>query len=707
MRMRNLVGLLVLMVMSFSLEAQITKNPTHWNYTSKKISGNDYELIITCTLDEHWHIWSLDPGGDGLLFAPAFKFTKNPDYTLVGSVKESGKRIDREFSGTDGITHSYEKKVTYTQKIKVKKNTVIEGKHDYQVCNESKCLTPEFDVKFKIDIKDLTTSSADTLPPTSVDTLEPTTAVVTPPASTTEDSVTKPIEPSTVKASSPTTSGAVELDDVSKKPLWQILLLAFLAGLAAVTTPCIYSMVPLTVSLFTKQNNDRKNGIRKATFYAFSIVIIFALLGMIITAVWGSDGLYKLSTNWIANLFFFILFVIFGFSFLGAFEIKLPSKWSTAADKKSNASSYFGIFFMALTLVIVSFSCTSAFIGGIAVWASKGGFWGPFLGFGMFGLGLGLPFAFFALFPNYLKNLEKPGGWQNALKVTLGFLELALALKFLSNADLAKGWRLLDREIFIAIWIVLAVLLGMYLLGKLKFFNDSELKKNYFDIPFVSTFRLVLASASFVFAIYLLPGMIGAPLNGMSAFLPPMGTHGFPLGSFAGGTPSNTSHGSGETILYREDLKIYEPATVTSLGLHTYFDFEQAKAAAKREGKPLMLDFTGITCVNCRKMESEVWSNPEVLKILKNDFIIVSLYCDAFMINTDKKNEEGEPMSLGQYNLNLQKSKFNSNSQPFYFFIDHDEKLLASNGYDYQSNIQAFVQHLEKVKQQYNEFHPK
>lgn len=707
--MRYLLSLLLSLGLFLQACSQTQNGSTTWTFTNKQIKGNNYQLRVECKLKPHYHIWSMNVGGDGLMYPPSIVFTPSKDYELVGKMKEEGKKITKELLKGEPPFNYYENKVTFVQEVKLKKPTTIQGKYSYQVCDTVKCDLPVENVPFQFKLNDVvlteadTTSNTETAASPSDDTTQP--VVAANPGSNETATTTGP--PSTSEKTTPDTTGKSEaLGDLSKLSMWEILLIAFLAGLAAVTTPCIYSMVPLTVSLFTKQNNDRKQGIRKAIFYAISIVVIFAILGMAITAIWGSDGLYKISTNWIANIFFFVLFVIFGLSFLGAFEIKLPSTWSTAADKKSNASSYLGIFFMALTLVIVSFSCTSAFIGGIAVLASRGSFWGPLLGFGAFGLGLGLPFAFFAMFPGYLKNLEKPGGWQNALKVTLGFLELALAMKFLSNADLAKGWRLLDREIFIAIWIVMSILLGLYLLGKIKFFNDSELKKNYFDIPYLSTFRLILAGACFTFAVILAPGLIGAPLNGLSAFLPPMGTQTFVL---HGGSHGGTNDGETKTevdVKYKEQLKIYEPATVTDLGLHTYFDYNQAKEASAKEHKPLMLDFTGITCINCRKMESEVWSAPEVLKRLKNDFVVVSLYCDANTVQTDYKDEDGHTLTLGQFNLNLQKNKFNSASQPLYFYIDDKENILASEGYSYKSDVQAFVDHLDKVKAKYNELNP-
>lgn len=714
--MRYLLQVFLLLGIFSSAVGQSTPSkPTTWSFSAKPLKGKNFQLRVECKLQPHWHIWSMNVGGDGLMYPPSIVFTPSKDYTLVGKIKEEGKKISKELLKGEPPFNYYENKVTFVQEVKVTKATTIKGNYSYQVCDTQKCDLPKENIPFEIKISDV--ASADTSSASSEIAQQDTTSqtdIAAVPAQPTsgESNTASPSSPTSSEGGTPTavasnnTGKAEKLGDLSTLSMWEILLIAFLAGLAAVTTPCIYSMVPLTVSLFTKQNNDRKQGIRKAIFYAISIMVIFAILGMAITAIWGSDGLYKISTNWIANLFFFVLFVIFGFSFLGAFEIKLPASWSTAADKKSNASSYLGIFFMALTLVIVSFSCTSAFIGGIAVLASKGSFWGPLFGFGAFGLGLGLPFAFFAMFPGYLKNLEKPGGWQNALKVTLGFLELALAMKFLSNADLAKGWRLLDREIFIAIWIVMAVLLGLYLLGKIKFFNDSELKKNYFDIPYLSTFRLFLAGACFTFAVILAPGLIGAPLNGLSAFLPPMGTQTYVLRSGEIGGSEKPTESGGEEIKYKEQLKIYEPATVTDLGLHTYFDYNQAKEASAKQHKPLMLDFTGITCINCRKMESEVWSSPEVLKRLKNDFVVVSLYCDANTVQTDYKDDQGNPLTLGQFNLNLQKNTFNSASQPLYFYIDDKENILASEGYPYKSDVQAFVDHLEKVKAKYKELNP-
>jgi thiol:disulfide interchange protein DsbD len=359
----------------------------------------------------------------------------------------------------------------------------------------------------------------------------------------------------------------------------------------------------------------------------------------------------------------------------------------------------------------VSFSCTGPIVGPLLVLAGKGGIAGPAIGMFGFSIGLALPFALFAVFPGMLNKMASSGGWLNQVKVVLGFLELMLALKFLSNADLAMGWRLLDREIFIAIWIVLSILLGFYLLGKLQLSHDDAPVKNVYGQEYVSIFKLFLAIISFTFAVYLLPGMWGAPLNGVSAFLPPIGT----FDAFGGGSASSAAgqnNSSVKPVKYVDDMKIYEPPVVRNLGLVTYFDYDEALAAAKILKKPIMLDFTGINCVNCRKMESQVWSKPEVAKLLKNDFIVVSLYCDMNRIILPKdqqyfsKDLNSQVTTLGNKNADLQASKFGSNSQPFYFYVDENGNKLVDEGYSYNPDVQKFVDHLEKVKANYKKRHP-
>ncbi len=499
---------------------------------------------------------------------------------------------------------------------------------------------------------------------------------------------------------------------VAMKSLWWIFIAGFAGGLLALITPCVFSMIPVTVSFFIKRSKTKAEGIKNAVSYSTSIIVIFTLLGFLITVIFGPTALNNLATNWIANLIFFLVFLIFGISFLGAFNIELPSSWGNKADSKAGTGSFLGIFFMALTLVVISFSCTGPIIGNLLVIAARGSYWGPLIGMFAFSLALALPFALFAFFPGKLNMLGKAGGWLNAVKVTLGFLELALALKFLSNADLSKGWRLLDREIFLSLWIVIFILLGIYLLGKIKFHHDDELPKNDFDIPYLSVTRLFFAIASFSFAVYMLPGMWGAPLKGISAFLPPMGTQDF-NSSASKNTVSYVHPDSSVSTLqlpppekYYDRMKIYEPEVVVKYGMVTYFDYDEALAVARKVHKPLMLDFTGINCVNCRAMEAQVWSDPEVMKRLKENFVIVSLYVDVsldlqpgdqYFSKTLKK----DITTLGDKNADLQISEYNSNTQPYYFFLDANENRLEPEGYGYDSNVEKFKNMLDDVVAKY------
>lgn len=496
----------------------------------------------------------------------------------------------------------------------------------------------------------------------------------------------------------------------ANRSLWWIFLAAFGGGLLALLTPCVYSMIPVTVSFFTKRSKTKAEGKKNAVYYALSIILIFTLLGFLVTVIFGPAALNNLATNWIANLIFFALFILFGISFLGAFEIALPSSWLNKTDAKANTGSFWGIFFMALTLVLVSFSCTGPIIGNLLVLASKGNYFGPLVGMFGFSLALALPFALFAFFPSKLNVLGKAGGWLNSVKVTLGFLELALALKFFSNADLAKGWRILDREIFICFWVVIFTLLGLYLLGKIKLSHDDELPKNDHDLPHLSVTRLLLALTAFVFALYMVPGLWGAPLKGISAFVPPMGTQDFTSSAIS--NPAATAVLSKENTAvkpekYYDKMRMYEPEVVTKYGMVTYFDYNEALAAARKLKKPLMLDFTGINCVNCRKMEGQVWSDPEVIKRLKEDFVIVSLYVDVTQIDLPageqyfSKELNKQVETLGDKNADMQVKRFSANTQPYYFFVDGNEKKLVEDGYGYDPDIQKFVARLEKAKAAY------
>ncbi|HZI68521.1 MAG TPA: cytochrome c biogenesis protein CcdA [Hanamia sp.] len=504
---------------------------------------------------------------------------------------------------------------------------------------------------------------------------------------------------------------APDQGSVATRSLTWIFFTAFGGGLLALITPCVYSMIPVTVSFFTKRSKNKSEGIKNAFYYSASIVSIFTLLGFLITVIFGPTALNNLATNWIANLIFFAIFLLFGISFLGAFEITLPSSLANRADSKASTGSFVGIFFMALTLVIVSFSCTGPIIGNLLVIAARGSYWGPLVGMFAFSLALALPFALFAFFPGKLNVLGNAGGWLNAVKVTLGFLELALALKFLSNADLSKGWRILDREVFISLWVVIFALLGFYLLGKIKFSHDDELPKNDFDVPYVSIPRLFFAIVSFAFVVYMVPGLWGAPLKSISAFLPPMGTQDFNTTAVVQNVHSTESDSSNATlptpVKYYDRMKMYEPEVVTKYGMTTYFDYNEALNIARKFHRPLMLDFTGINCVNCRKMEGEVWSDPQVMKRLKNNFVIVSLYVDVNNVDLQPSDQyfskalNQKVTTLGAKNADLQVTKYNANTQPYYFFLDANENRLEPEGYGYDSDVDKFKSMLDDVVAKY------
>jgi thiol:disulfide interchange protein DsbD len=678
--------------------AQITKDPTSWQIETKKIQGNEYEVTFHLKLAKGWHIWSLTPGGDGLQIPPAFKFRKTADFTVSGKLKEKGHNITGPMDGVDGIVTYFHDNVDYTQKLTIARNTTIKGIYTYQVCDDKMCLPPK-NVPFTITVTDAGGGAPDSAVADSAQTDSAATAAAANSSNTPTDT-----------AKAPATDTAPAEGSGTKSLLW-LFLAAVGGGLAAVITPCVYSMIPITVSFFTKRSKTRKEGIRNALYYSASIIIIFTVLGVAISAIFGSNALNTLSTNWIANLFFFFIFVLFGISFLGAFEITLPSSWTSKTDSKAGVGSFGGIFFMALTLAIVSFSCTGPIVGPLLVLAGKGGIAGPAVGMFGFSIGLALPFALFAIFPGMLNKMASSGGWLNQVKVVLGFLELMLALKFLSNADLAQGWRLLDREIFIACWIVISLLLGFYLLGKLKLSHDDAPAKNLYGQEYVSIFKLFLAIISFTFATYLLPGMWGAPLNGMSAFLPPPGT--FDSFGGGGGAPGHAEDVGGiRPVKYVKELKPNEPSVVKKLGLVTFFDYEEALAASKALKKPVLLDFTGINCPNCRKMEGDVWSDPEVARRLKEEFIVASLYCDFNRVDLPEseqyfsKDLNSQIITVGNKNSDLQASKFGANSQPFYFFVDENGNKLAEKGYSYDPDVAKFIKHLDGVIAKYKETHP-
>ena len=483
------------------------------------------------------------------------------------------------------------------------------------------------------------------------------------------------------------------------KSIGSIFWLCLLTGLLAVLTPCVFPLVPVTVSFFLKRSKSKAEGIRNALWYSFSIIAIYTIPTVIITQVFGDKALYTISTHPVTNLLFFAIFIIFAISFFGAFDISLPNSWANKSDEKASKGGLAGIFFMALTLVIVSFSCTGPIVGTLlGQTSSQGVSLAPVLGMLGFGLGLALPFSLFALFPSLLKSLPKSGGWLNTVKVTFGFIELALAMKFLSTADLIYHWRLLDRDIFLVIWIIIFGLLGLYLLGKLKFSHDS-------DLPFITVPRLFFAIASFSFALYLFPGLWGAPLKGIGGWLPHNSTQDFNLQNIqyqiedlkSSGLQVNGGNKNGAKPPVKYIDKLHVP-----FGLTAYFDLEEGMAAAKVLNKPVMLDFTGHSCANCRKMEAYVWSDPDVLKRIKEDFVLVSLYVDESTELPESEqitNSKGEKIkTLGEKNLDYEVTKFGFNAQPLYMFLDLKGNPLSDVKYGYDGDIEKFVSHLETVK---------
>jgi thiol:disulfide interchange protein DsbD len=486
--------------------------------------------------------------------------------------------------------------------------------------------------------------------------------------------------------------------DMAKKDdtLLSVFLLCFATGLFAIITPCVFPLIPVTVSFFLKRSGSRQAGIRNAVIYSLSIIAIYTIPTILITLIFGDKALYVISTSAISNLLFFAIFIVFAASFFGAFELTLPNSWANKADQQAGKGGIIGIFFMALTLVIVSFSCTGPLVGTLLGQTStKGVSIAPIIGMFGFGLGLALPFSLFAFFPSMLQSLPKSGGWLNSVKVTFGFIELALAMKFLSNVDLIYHWHLLNRDVFLVLWIVVFALMGFYLLGKLKFSHDSDLK-------FISVPRLFFAIGAFSFALYLVPGLWGAPLKPLSGFVPPATTQDFNLDNLKYTIGNSTNVSMSSIVSNAQPPKKYIDKLHVPFGLTAYFDLEEGMAAAKILHKPLMLDFTGHSCANCRKMEEEVWRNPEVLKRIKENFVLVSLYVDEsteLPASEQYTNKKGDKIvTLGDKNLDYEVTKFDLNAQPLYMFLDVNGNALSDKKYGYDSDVLKFINHLDAVK---------
>lgn len=650
-------------------KAQI-QEPVKFKTELKSLSDNEIEIVFTGIIDKGWHVYSTDLGEGGPISA-TFNVDDITGAEPVGTLKPVGKEISSFDKLFEMQVRYFEQTAKFVQKLKLTGGDYrIEGFLEYGACNDINCLPPT-QVPFQFSGK-----AAGSATPASE------TTATTP-------STPEAVADHVIGGADGTTS--IQVSD-EKSDYWQPVIedmkalgetvlqedmswiyifgAGFAGGLLALFTPCVWPIIPMTVSFFLKRSKDRKKAVRDACTYGVSIVVIYVALGLIITLIWGANALNAMSTNAVFNLFFFLMLVVFAVSFFGAFEITLPSKWSNAVDSKAETTSgLLSIFLMAFTLSLVSFSCTGPIIGFLLVEVStSGSYIAPTLGMLGFAIALALPFTLFALFPSWLKSMPKSGGWMNVVKVTLGFVELAFALKFLSVADLAYGWRILDRETFLAIWIVLFALLGFYLLGKIKFPHDDDTDK-------VSVPRFFLALASLAFAVYMIPGLWGAPLKAISAFAPPMQTQDFNL--------------------YTNEV-------------HAQFnDYDAGMEYARQHGKPVMLDFTGYGCVNCRKMELAVWTDPKVSDLINNDYVLITLYVDdkTPLPAPVKINENGTERTLrtvGDKWSYLQRVKFGANIQPFYVLIDNEGKPL-NKSYSYDEDIAKYVDFLQTGLKNYRQ----
>jgi thiol:disulfide interchange protein len=622
-------------------------DPVEWEFTAKKLSEGKYLLQLYATIEKGWHLYSQHlPPDDGPV-PTFFHFNKQVGIELIGETEEKGTLISEYDPNFMMELDFFAKEVTFEQTIEVKAGVEkVSGELEFMVCNDKMCLPPEL-VEFEIALPDV-------------------------------DSIQQ----------------SSSSEDITDKSGLELFLLCFLGGLVALFTPCVFPMIPMTVSFFTKQSKTRAAGIRNAIWYAMSIILIYVLLGTVVTAIFGYDSLNILSTNVWFNLFFFVLLVVFAISFMGAFEIVLPSSWVNKVDQASDRGGIIGIFLMAFALAMVSFSCTGPIVGPLLVQSASVGGLGPVIGMFGFSLALALPFGLFAAFPGWLNSLPKSGGWLNTVKVFLGFLELAFAFKFLSNADLVIQAGYLQRELFIAIWIGVFAVLALYLFGFILLPHDSRVER-------LSVGRTLLGITTVVFVIYLIPGLWGAPLKLISGFPPPKfyseAPNGFQVGAAV--PRANTAKGSGD--------EHSGEAGHCPHNLPCFHDYDKGLAHAKKVGKPVMLDFTGWACVNCRKMEEQVWSDPRVLKRLRDDFVLVSLYVDE---QIDLPAEEQIEVTIGTKTKKLrtvgnkwsylQASRYETNAQPYYIIMDHSEQTVNGSA-AYDPDIDKFLNWLDEGLRQF------
>lgn len=684
--MKKLISSIMLALIALVAQAQIL-TPVKWKIKlDDKGGAPEKEIVFTATADKGWHLYDMNLPEGGPV-STSFTFETLNGAELIGQPVPSVKPTtvyDEQFAMN---LRWYPGTVSFIQKLKITDpgKFKVEGEVEFMACNDETCLPPD-QIPFSFDKKSIhvdpalaANSSTTEVDKNDVTTVQPDTQVVA-------EDVSELNTPDPAAKETPATTSPKASDSLTDSPsLWSpvidqlksfgdttvsaadtswlfIFFAGFLGGLIALLTPCVWPMIPMTVSFFLKRTKDRKKAIRDAVTYGLSIIVIYLVMGLLITGIFGASALNDLSTNAIFNILFFLLLVVFAVSFFGAFELVLPASWTSKLDSKADSTTgILSIFFMSFTLVLVSFSCTGPIIGTLLVQAaSMGTAVGPAIGMFGFALALSIPFSVFAIFPNMLQSMPKSGGWLNSVKVVLGFLELALALKFLSVADLAYGWRLLDREAFIVLWIVIFSLLGVYLLGKIKFSHDSEVK--YVSVP-----RLFMAIISFAFAIYMVPGLWGAPLKAISAFAPP---------------------------LYTQDFNLYKNE------VHAAFDdYESGMAYAKKVNKPVMIDFSGFGCVNCRKMEASVWTDPKVKQMLENDYVLITLMVDDKTklpqpIEIQENGKTRKLKTIGDKWSYLQRSKFGSNAQPFYILLNDEGQPLGPS-YAFNEDVSKYIQFLQ------------
>ncbi len=667
---RFTLGLLLMVISCLSVVAQM-QDPVHFKTEWKSISANEAEIIFSATIDPGWHVYSTDLGDGGPTQA-TINIDKISGAALDGKLKPGSNEIKKMDPIFEMEVKFFEKTAKFTQKVKLTGGKYsVSGYLEYGACNDENCLPPtSVDFTFSGEVPaqakaaDTKEKEAPKKEETPVEAVAKADTAVEAPAAA-DSTVAETTLQGTTNYWTPVISELSSFGEGTNEESHSWIYIFFtglIGGLLALFTPCVWPIIPMTVSFFLKRTKDKKKGIRDAWTYGASIVVIYVTLGLAITLIFGASALNALSTNAIFNILFCLMLVVFAASFFGAFEITLPSKWSNAVDSKAEATTgLLSIFLMAFTLSLVSFSCTGPIIGFLLVEVStSGSVVAPAIGMLGFAIALALPFTLFAMFPSWLKSMPKSGGWMNVIKVSLGFLELAFALKFLSVADLAYGWRILDRETFLALWIVIFGLLGMYLLGKIKFPHDDDNTK-------VGVGRFFLALFSLAFAVYMIPGLWGAPLKAVSAFAPPMQTQDFNL--------------------YKNEV-------------HAKFnDFDAGMEYARQNHKPVMIDFTGYGCVNCRKMELAVWTDPQISQIMNDDYVLITLYVDEKTslpepIKITENGKERTLRTIGDKWSYLQRSKFGANAQPFYVLLDNEGKPLNSS-YSYDEDIAKYKDFLQ------------